>query len=70
MWEEEGRGEDGGNQDRGIRVSVSAVVEVRRRVEVGKSGKILCEDLGVLIKAGPSGRLEEEIWMRGDLVRV
>ena len=49
---------------------MSAVVEVRRRVEVGKSGKILCEDLGVLIKAGPSGRLEEEIWMRGDLVRV
>jgi len=30
-------------------------------VEVGKSGKIMCEDLWVMIRAGPNGRLEE-IW--------
>jgi len=34
-------------------------------VEVGKSGKIMCEDLWVMIRAGPNGRLEEETWMRG-----
>ena len=30
-------------------------------MEVGKSGKIMCEDLWVMIRAGPNGRLEE-IW--------
>ena len=34
-------------------------------MEVGKSGKIMCEDLWVMIRAGPNGRLEEETWMRG-----
>ena len=28
--------------------------------EVGKSGKIMCEDLWVMIRAGPNGRLERE----------